>query len=50
MRGIDPELLLLFPGRKSSFQGIPSSAEEPVPKLGTERNSMGKKSFTKQPK
>ena len=28
----------LFHGRKCSFRGIPSSAEEPIPKLGTERN------------
>ncbi len=37
-RGIDSEWFSLFRGRKCSFQGIPSSAEEPIPKLGTERN------------
>ncbi len=49
-RGIDSERFPLFRGRKSSFRGIPSSAEEPVPKLGTERNHAEKISFTKQPK
>ncbi len=28
----------LFRGRKCSFRGIPNSAEEPIPKLGTEQN------------
>ncbi len=37
-RGIDSERFPLFRGRKCSFRGIPSSAEEPIPKLGTERN------------
>ena len=36
--GIDSERFPLFRGRKCSFRGIPSSAEEPIPKLGTERN------------
>ncbi len=36
-RGIDSEWFPLFRGRKCSFRGIPSSAEEPIPKLGTER-------------
>jgi hypothetical protein len=35
-RGIDSERSPLFRGRKCSFQGIPSSAEEPIPKLGIE--------------
>ncbi len=38
----------LFRGRKHSFRGIPSSAEEPIPKLGTEGNGMkfrGKNQF-----
>jgi hypothetical protein len=35
-RGIDSEWFPLFRGRKYSFRGIPSSAEEPVPKIGTE--------------
>ncbi len=39
-RGIDSERFPLFRGRKHSFRGIPSSAEEPIPKLGTERNGM----------
>ncbi len=52
-RGIDSERFPLFRGRKHSFRGIPSSAEEPIPKLGTERNgtewnSAEKISFTKQ--
>ena len=37
-RGIDSEWFPLFGGRKCSFRSIPSSAEEPIPKLGTERN------------
>jgi hypothetical protein len=37
-RGIDSERFPLFRGRKCSFPDIPSSAEEPIPKLGTERN------------
>jgi hypothetical protein len=37
-RGIDSERFLLFRGRKCSFRGILSSAEEPIPKLGTEQN------------
>jgi hypothetical protein len=37
-RGIDLEWFPLFRGRKCSFRGIPSSAEEQIPKLGTERN------------
>ncbi len=37
-RGIDSERFPLFRGRKYSFRGIPSSAEEPVLKLGTKRN------------
>jgi hypothetical protein len=37
-RGIDSEWLPLFRGRKCLLRGIPSSAEEPIPKLGTERN------------
>jgi hypothetical protein len=41
-RGIGSERLPLFRGRKCSFRGIPSSAEEPIPKLGTERNSVKK--------
>ncbi len=36
---MDSERFPLFRGRKSSFRGIPSSAEEPIPRLGTERNS-----------
>jgi hypothetical protein len=36
--GIDSEWFPLFRGRKFSFRGIPSSAEEPIPKLGTKRN------------
>jgi hypothetical protein len=39
-RGIDSEWFPLFRGRKPSFRGIPSSAEELIPKLGTERNGM----------
>jgi hypothetical protein len=35
--GIDSERFPLFRGRKCSFRGIPSSAEEPIPKLGTEK-------------
>jgi hypothetical protein len=35
---IDSEWFPLYRGRKCSFRGIPSSAEEPIPKLGTERN------------
>ncbi len=38
--GIDSERFPLFRERKSSFRGIPSSAEEPIPKLGTERNGL----------
>ncbi len=38
----------LFRGRKHSFWGIPSSAEEPIPKLGTEWNSAEKIIVTKQ--
>jgi len=34
------EQLPLFRGRKCSFRGIPSSAEEPIPKLGTKWNGM----------
>ncbi len=30
-----------FLGRKCSFRGIPSSAEEPIPKLGMEQNGTG---------
>ncbi len=45
---IDSERFLLFRGRKHSFRGIPSSAEEPIPKLGTEWNSAEKIIFTKQ--
>ncbi len=37
-RGIDSERFPLFRGRKCSFQGLPSSAEEPIPQLGTEQN------------
>ncbi len=37
-RGIDSEWFLLFRGRKCSFRGISSSAEEAIPKLGTEQN------------
>ncbi len=37
-RGIDSERFPLFRGRKCSFRGIPSSAEEPIPKLRTEQN------------
>jgi hypothetical protein len=37
---MDSERLLLFCGRKCSFRGIPSSKEEPIPKLGKERNGM----------
>jgi hypothetical protein len=37
-RGIYSERFPLFRGRKCSFRGIPSSAEGPIPKLGTERN------------
>jgi hypothetical protein len=37
-RGIDSERFPLLRGRKCSFRGIPSSAEEPIPKLGTEQN------------
>ncbi len=37
-RGIDSERFPLFRGRKCSFRGIPSSSEEPVPKLGTKLN------------
>jgi hypothetical protein len=33
----------LFRGRKCSFQGIPSSAEEPIRKLGTELNGIPRK-------
>jgi hypothetical protein len=40
-RGIDSEWFPLFRGRKYPFRGIPSSAEEPIPKLGTERNETG---------
>ncbi len=32
-----------FRGRKCSFRGIPSSAEEPIPKLGTERKGIPRK-------
>ncbi len=39
-RGIDSEWFPLFRGRKCSFRGIPSSAEESIPKLETERNGM----------
>ena len=39
-RGIDSEWFPLFRGRKHSFRGIPSSEEEPIPMLGTERNGM----------
>jgi hypothetical protein len=39
-RGIDSERFPLFHGRKCSFRGVPSSAEEPIVKLGTERNGM----------
>ena len=39
-RGIDSERFPLFRGRKHSFRGIPSSAEEPIPKLGTEQKGM----------
>ncbi len=39
-RGIDSERFPLFRGRKHSFRGIPSSTEEPVPKLGTKRNRI----------
>jgi hypothetical protein len=46
IRGIDSERLPSFRGRKCSFRGIPISAEEPIPKLGTERNSDKKLSFT----
>ncbi len=45
-RGIDSEWFPLFRGRKCSFRGIPSSAEEPILKLGTEQNSAKKLSFT----
>jgi hypothetical protein len=38
-RGIASERFPLFRGRKHSFRGIPSSAEEPIPKLGTKWNS-----------
>jgi hypothetical protein len=37
--GIDSERFPLFRGRKHSFRGILSSAEEPIPKLGTKWNS-----------
>jgi hypothetical protein len=37
---IDSEQFPLFRGRQHSFRGIPSSAEEPISKLGTERNGM----------
>ncbi len=36
-RRIDSEQFPLFHERKCSFRGIPSSTEEPIPKLGTER-------------
>ncbi len=36
--GIDSERFPLFRRRKCSFRGISSSAEEPIPKLGTEQN------------
>jgi hypothetical protein len=36
--GIDSEWFPLFRGRMCPFRGIPSSAEEPIPKLGTERS------------
>ncbi len=41
----------LFRGRKQSFRGIPSSAEEPNSEIGTEWNGMefrGNISFPKQ--
>ncbi len=37
-RGKNSERFPLFRGRKCSFRGIPSSIEEPIPKLGTEGN------------
>jgi hypothetical protein len=43
IRGIDSERFPLFRGRKHSFRAIPSSAEEPIPKLGTERNEIPRK-------
>ncbi len=30
----------VIPRKKALIRGIPSSAEEPIPKLGTERNGM----------
>jgi hypothetical protein len=42
-RGIDSERFQLFRGRKHSFRGIPSSAEELIPKLGTEKISLMKR-------
>ncbi len=41
---------LLFRGRKCSFRSIPISAEEPIPKIGTEWNGTefrGKNKFYK---
>jgi hypothetical protein len=43
------ETVSVIPRKKALIQGIPSSAEEPVPKLGTERNgTRGKNWFRKQ--
>jgi hypothetical protein len=39
-REIDSERFPLFRGRKCCFRGIPGSAEEPIPRLGTELNGM----------
>jgi hypothetical protein len=36
-------MISVIPLRKHSFRGIPSSAEEPIPKLGTERNGIPRK-------
>jgi hypothetical protein len=35
----------LFCGIKCSFRRIPSSAEEPIPKLGTKRNGIPQKNL-----
>jgi hypothetical protein len=48
--GIDSQWFPLFRGRKCSFRGISSSAEEAISKLGTEQNSAKKLSFTEQSK